>query len=94
MIDTPTRALDKLFREHPRDIGESYGEHAGHALFIGSRMLLAGCACVVHALLPGLFERTASNTVDRILALMAERTAEDTDSERLLPASPTGSAIS
>ena len=36
--------LDKLLMAHPRDIGESYGEHAGHALYTGFRMLAGGIA--------------------------------------------------
>jgi len=65
--------LDKLFFEHPRDIGESYGEHAGHAIDIGIKLVFAGIGCLVHALLPGLFIRSASNTVGYINELMAER---------------------
>ncbi len=72
MIDKP---LDKLLMAHPRDIGESYGEHAGHAVYIGLRMIGAGFACLVHALLPGLFVRTASHTVDDIHDLMTRRSA-------------------
>jgi len=72
--------LDKLFFEHPRDIGESYGEHAGHALDIGLRLLFAGFACLVHALLPGLFIRNATNTVGYINELMAQREAQPTQS--------------
>ena len=67
--------LSKLFLDHPRDIGETYAEHAGHALWIGYKMITAGLACLMHALLPGLFERTASNTVDEIIALMQQRTS-------------------
>lgn len=69
--------LDKLLMEHPRDIGESYGEHAGHALFIGTRLLTAGLACLVHAVLPGLFVRTASEAVEDVQGLMAKRTTRD-----------------
>jgi hypothetical protein len=76
MINAPAKALDKLFAEHPKAIGETYTEHASHAAFIGSRMLLAGIACLVHALIPGLFVRTASNTVDAIIALMNKREAQ------------------
>ena len=65
--------LDRLLMAHPRDIGESYGEHAGHACYIGMRMIGAGIACLVHALLPGLFVRTASRTVDDIQGLMTRR---------------------
>ena len=67
--------LDKLILAHPREIGESYAEHAGHATWIGIRMILSGFACLVHALLPGLFVRTASNTVDAINELRAARAA-------------------
>jgi hypothetical protein len=65
--------LTKLMLEHPRDIGETYGEHAGHALFIGTRMIGAGLACLVHALIPGLFVKTATNTVDDVISLMNQR---------------------
>lgn len=68
--------LDKLFAEHPRDIGETYGQHAGHALHIGLHLLGAGIACLVHALLPGLFARTASEAVDHIQSLMTKRQAQ------------------
>ncbi len=67
--------LDKLLFAHPREIGETYTRHAGHALVIGSRMILAGLACLVHALLPGLFVRTATRTVEDVQTLMASRTA-------------------
>ena len=65
--------LDKLLLEHPRDIGESYAEHAGHACYIGLKMIGAGIACLVHALLPGLFVRTATATVDDIQNRMIQR---------------------
>jgi hypothetical protein len=67
-------AIDRMFFEHPRDINESYGEHAGHALYIGCRLIVTGLACLVHAVIPGVFVRTASNTVDYINSLMAQRT--------------------
>ena len=67
--------LDKLLLEHPRDIGESYGEHAGHAMYIGTKLLGAGIACLVHAVLPGLFVRTASAAVQDVQDLMTKRTA-------------------
>jgi hypothetical protein len=86
MIDAPAKTLDRLFAEHPREIGETYSEHASHAGYIGTRMLLAGLACLVHAVVPGLFIRTASNTVDGIIELMAKRTAHSPDSSAAVPA--------
>ena len=67
--------LDKLLMEHPRDIGESYGEHAGHAIYIGTKLLGAGLACLIHAALPGLFVRTASAAVQDVQDLMTKRTS-------------------
>lgn len=80
--------FDKLFVDHPRSIGETYGEHAGHALYIGSRMILAGGACLLHALLPGLFVRTASAAVEDIQTLMDERTARSKLAGHAVPNSP------
>ena len=65
--------LEKLVLQHPRDIGETYGEHAGHAAYIGARLVFAGLACLVHALLPGLFVRTASHAVEDVQDLMSKR---------------------
>jgi hypothetical protein len=72
--------LDKLILDHPRDIGETYTEHASHALTIGGKMLYSGIACLVHALVPGLFVQTASRTVEDIQALMDSRTQALMDS--------------
>jgi hypothetical protein len=68
--------LDRLLMAHPRDIGETYGEHAGHATYIGLKMLGAGFACLVHALLPGVFVRTASDAVEDIQNLMSKRSRQ------------------
>ncbi|SDD03039.1 hypothetical protein SAMN05444678_10852 [Sphingomonas sp. YR710] len=55
--------LDRYFLAHPRSVGESYGEHMGQALFFARHLLLGGVACLVHAFLPFLFERTGSGRV-------------------------------
>ena len=68
--------LSRLITEHPIEIGETYREHAGHALHIASRMIFCGAACLVHALVPGLFGRTASNAVEDIQSLMEERSSK------------------
>lgn len=58
--------LDRFFLEHPRSLGENYWQHQQRALCFGSAMIAAGIACVIHALVPALFERTASTTVVRL----------------------------
>ena len=61
--------LDRLFLAHPRTVGESYLEHCAFAFRIGSRLLLAGSAALVHAAVPCLCETTASRI---ILAMNAD----------------------
>ena len=53
----------RAFTEHPASVGESYGEHMGQALCFGTRMVFAGLACLVHAVLPFLFVRTGSRAI-------------------------------
>jgi hypothetical protein len=56
----------RSFSEHPRSVGETYFEHLGSASFFGSRMILAGCACMLHGLFPFLFVTTGSTTVKHL----------------------------
>lgn len=69
----------KAFTEHPASVGESYGEHMGAAAAFGRDLVVAGLACLVHALLPFLFERTASAAVtdlhERMVRHRARRTS-------------------
>ena len=60
------RLLSILFTDHPRSLGESYLEHLRHASEFGGAMIGAGIACVIHALVPALFVRTASTTILRL----------------------------
>ena len=68
-------SLDKLFTEHPRSVGETYGEHMGNASYFGIRMVLAGLACLVHAVLPFLFVHTGSRAIEGLHARMSARRA-------------------
>lgn len=65
--------IRRLFTDHPRSVGETYLEHAGVAGRFGVEMVVAGLACLVHAAVPALFERTASNRVVRLHARMVGR---------------------
>lgn len=53
----------KLFTDHPRSVGESYTQHLRTALGFGARMVGAGVACMLHALLPFLFKNTAKRAI-------------------------------
>ena len=55
---------------HPADVNESYLEHLLAAVGFATRLLLAAGACFVHALVPCLFQRTASSMLNRLHAQM------------------------
>lgn len=58
--------LDHLFLDHPRSVNESYLEHQAHALKFSGSLFLAAVACFIHALVPGLFQRTGSRMIERL----------------------------
>lgn len=62
----------KLFIEHPASVGETYFGHMAFAGWFASRLFMAGGAALVHAVLPFMFETTAS----RIVRELYERTAK------------------
>lgn len=64
------------FTEHPASVGETYGEHFAVAGEFGLRLVLAGLACMVHAVLPFAFTRTGSDAVLALHARMSSRRAQ------------------
>lgn len=65
--------MHKLFTEHPGSVGETYSEHLAHASYFGGRMIMAGLACMLHALLPFLFVSTGSQAIEELNAKMLAR---------------------
>lgn len=63
------------FTDHPRSLGMSWWAHGVGALGIGARMMFAGAACLVHALVPALFSDTAGKTVVSLSEQMKRRKA-------------------
>jgi hypothetical protein len=59
-------SLRNPFTDHPASVGESYGEHLVMASGFGFRMIGAGLACLIHGLLPFLFVRTGSATINTL----------------------------
>ncbi|MEM7696331.1 MAG: DUF6356 family protein [Pseudomonadota bacterium] len=62
--------MANLFTDHPRSVNETYFEHMGVATSFGSRMILAGLACLVHGFLPFLFTKTGSRTITTLYTKM------------------------
>lgn len=52
-----------IFIEHPASVDETYLQHFISALSFGTKMIVAGVACMVHGLLPALFVTRGSDTV-------------------------------
>ena len=77
----------RAFTEHPASVGETYSEHMGRAACFGLRMIAAGAACLVHAVLPFLFVRTGSATIAELNDRMVvnRRTAPPIASTPRLP---------
>ena len=55
--------IARLFLTHPASVDESYGEHARFAGAFSLKLFAAAGAALVHAVIPGLFEKTASRIV-------------------------------
>lgn len=55
-----------LFTRHLDSVGESYFQHARHALSFSVGMFLGSIACLVHALFPFLCEKTGSDFIRRL----------------------------
>lgn len=65
-----TARIVRLMTQHPASVDESYLEHMAFATRFALLLLAAAGAALVHALLPFLFEKTAS----RIVRDLHERT--------------------
>ena len=55
--------IARLFTDHPASVDESYMEHAVFAARFALTLFAAAAAALIHALIPALFEKTASRMV-------------------------------
>jgi len=62
--------ISRLFLDHPRHVNESYLEHAVFAGRFSVKLFAAGFCALIHAIIPGAFEKTAS----RMIADMYDQT--------------------
>ena len=66
---------NRMFLEHPRSLGMSWAGHGIGAVAIGAKLVGAGCACLVHAVVPALFTQTAGKTISDMHDHMMRRKA-------------------
>lgn len=64
--ESPQVSVRNPFTDHPATVGETYWQHLASAWGFSWRMMLASLACLVHALLPFLFEKTGSRAITRL----------------------------
>ena len=61
-------AARSLFTAHPQSVDESYFEHMAFAGKFAALLFAAAFCALVHAILPFLFERTASRIIAKLYA--------------------------
>lgn len=63
----------KRSQDHLAAAGETYAQHLRFALLVGFTTIGAGLACVIHAIVPALCERTCSRTLGQLSSLFEDR---------------------
>ena len=53
----------QVFLDHPASVDETYGQHLRFAIGFAATLFVAGAAALIHAVIPCLFEKTASRKV-------------------------------
>lgn len=65
--------LRRWFIEHPHKLDESYFQHQRTAMRFAAALFRAGSLCLIHALVPVLFEHAASQSVAALHQKMSSR---------------------
>lgn len=68
-----THIWQRIFVDHPQSVDETYFQHLRFASWFAARLLIAGGAALVHALIPCLFEKTASRMICEMHGRLARR---------------------
>ncbi len=71
-----SKTFNRLFRDHPREVEESYFEHMAASSSYGFRLLRASLAAFCHALVPGVHKTTASACVCEMASELTSRSAQ------------------
>ena len=65
--------LDEWFLEHPRTVGETYFQHQRIAVRFAVALFRAAILCLIHALVPKMFDHSASLAVAELHQRMTRR---------------------
>lgn len=67
--------IRRIFLDHPAHVDETYLEHMAFAGKFSGKLFLAAGAAAVHAVIPCLFEKTASKLIAEMYAKTHNRGA-------------------
>jgi len=76
--------VSKLFTDHPASVNETYFGHMAFAAWFASRLLMAASAALIHAILPFMFETTASRIVRELYERTSKRGPSHADAKKAL----------
>ena len=62
--------MENPFTSHPRQVGETYLQHAAFACRYGAKMTAGGIAALLHGLFPFLFKTTGSRITRELNATL------------------------
>ena len=65
---TPVVEFLKAFKTHPESVNETYFQHLFFASKFAFELLTIAAAALIHAIIPPLFEKTASTRIKAICA--------------------------
>ena len=63
----------KNSKDHLDEANESYFQHLYSALIIGFTMIIGGLQAVLHAIIPGLLTKSASNKIKKLYEIISKR---------------------
>ncbi|GAB5445966.1 DUF6356 family protein [Gymnodinialimonas sp.] len=69
------KVMNRIFFDHPATVDESFLEHMAFAGKFSGKLFLAAGAAAVHAVIPCLFEKTASKIIAELYAKTHNRGA-------------------
>ena len=78
--------MSNPFTDHPNSVGESYTEHMGQALSFSGPLFVAALACLGHAFLPFLFEKTGSKIISTLHDRMVANRVKPQNLHKVVPA--------
>lgn len=65
--------ISRVFLAHPASVDESFFEHMWFALRFAGLLFVAAGAALLHAIVPCMFEKTASGIIEKLHHRMHNR---------------------